>query len=99
MKYFILFFISMNWLTTVSAKQKDTVTVSSGDLNLSHLPKGEFGYIQFTKKLQDGPPQKVSVIRFNVTSSNLQGKPAFLVTQEWDADTTTHKCTTFFDNK
>lgn len=99
MKQFILFFISMSWLTMVSAKQNDTVMVSSVDLNLSHLPKGEFRYLQFTKKLQDSPSQKVSVIKFNVTLSTREGKPAFLVTQEWDADTTIHKCTTFFDSK
>src|ERR1700744_4460922 len=99
MKYFIFFFISLSWLTTVSAKQNDTVTVSARDLNLSHLPKGEFGYLQFTKKSQDGPPQKVSVIRFNITSRTLHGKPAFLVTQEWDADTITPKGTTCVANK
>jgi len=97
MKSFItlIFFLSLS--STILADNIDTIMVKAADLHMNQLQTGNFGYLQYSKKNKESAPTRVTYISFNVKQEPYHNKPAIEVLQQWDTDTTKHRCFTIFD--
>lgn len=79
------------------ADNRDTVRVQPHDLNLNRAQTGNMNYLMYSKKGKLDIPVRPTLISFNISRSDYEGKPALIVRQQWNSDTTTHKCFTVFD--
>lgn len=94
--YFILFLIVS---LSLKAQQKDTLKIDAGNLSTKHLNYGNMTYLMYNKATQEGPAQRVTFVKINVTEDLLDGKPCIAIRQSWQTDTVIHTASSFFEEK
>ena len=99
MKLFLVLALSTCFAFPSIAKNIDTIHVEPNTLDLKHLQTGDLSYIQYVKKTKDAPANRVTLINFNIEAKPYNNEPAFVIKQQWESDTVTHKCFTIFDAK
>jgi hypothetical protein len=95
----IIFSVGMLLMLSINtfAERRDTVRVQPVNLDLKKLQTGDMNYIMYTKKSKTDIPVRITLVSFNIERSNYEGNQAVTVKQQWNTDTTTHKCLTIFD--
>lgn len=97
MKHIILAFLLFVSYMPAIAQHKDTVLVTSKDLNAKRLQQGEISYLQYAKKTKESIPTRITLITFNVRPEVYHRKQVIAINQQWNSDTTTHTCYTLLD--
>ena len=98
MKY--LFILTTLFILVVNsfAQKSDVVSIQKKDLAFKYLQTGNSTYVVYFKKTEDGPAEKITLIKINVAPTNLNGKKAYAITQQWDSgDAVTHTAYTVHD--
>ncbi len=92
----VLLFIA---ITSVVAKNADTIRVTPQNIQIKNLETGNYSYILYTKKNKESPAQNITLVKINVEALTYHNRPAFSVKQEWDRDTIWHAAYSIFDAK
>src|SRR5579859_724335 len=82
---------------SVRAQKGDTIHVRPADLNIKGLQTGDYSYLIIRQKAKDSPATGMIFVKMNIERTIYHDKPAIIVRQQWDRDSTVHKAYTVFD--
>ncbi len=72
----VLLFIA---ITSVVAKNADTIRVTPQNIQIKNLETGNYSYILYTKKNKESPAQNITLVKINVEALTYHNRPAFSV--------------------